>query len=88
MEHERNGSRDFSSSYEKKQILFLVQNFRFDVLQTQLERKKVDKLAPIRYLFEEFVSNFKSTYTPSEYVTMDEKLDEFRGLCSFNQYSK
>ncbi|KAJ8971354.1 hypothetical protein NQ317_002961 [Molorchus minor] len=50
------------------------------------ERKKIDKLAAIRGVFEHFVDNCKAYYTPSEYLTIDEKLEPFRCRVSFLQY--
>lgn len=46
----------------------------------------LDKLAPIRDLFDEIVASFKKYYSPSQFVTIDEKLEAFRGRCSFRQY--
>lgn len=49
-------------------------------------RKKEDKLAPIRKVFDAFVTNCRNAYTPFYYVTIDNKLEAFRGRCSFRQY--
>jgi len=43
-------------------------------------------LAPVRQIFDLFVENCKTSYIPSEYLTLDEKLEAFRGRCSFKQY--
>ncbi|KAE9525832.1 hypothetical protein AGLY_014058, partial [Aphis glycines] len=40
----------------------------------------------IRWVFEYFVDNCKKAYTISEYVTIDERLQAFRGHCSFKMY--
>ena len=53
---------------------FLLCCLRFDDKATREEREKVDKLAPIRQIFEMFVQNCKKNYTPSEFVTIDELL--------------
>lgn len=65
---------------------FLLRNLRFDDMNTRIERKAEDKLAPIRELFEEFVHACQRCYTVGEYVTLDEMLEAFRGRCSFRQY--
>ncbi|KAJ8942151.1 hypothetical protein NQ314_010142 [Rhamnusium bicolor] len=65
---------------------FLLQCLRFDNIHTREERKQVDKLAPLRQIFDEFVRCFKSAYRHSELVTIDEKLEAFRVKCSFRQY--
>ncbi|XP_045450966.1 piggyBac transposable element-derived protein 4-like [Melitaea cinxia] len=53
---------------------------------TRLERKQTDRLAPIRSLHDKFVLHCQENYDPSEYLTIDEKLDSFRGRCVFVQY--
>lgn len=63
----------------KKRFRFLLQALRFDDSDTRHERKIINKLAPIRSIFEEFVKD----YVVSEFVTVDEMLDAFRGRCSF-----
>ena len=65
---------------------FLLCCIRFDDKATQASRKLLDKLAPIRDLFETFVQNCLSNYSPSELVTIDEMLVAFRDRCPFKQY--
>ena len=65
---------------------FLFCCLRFDHKATLEERKKVDKLAPIRQIFEMFVENCKKNCTLSEYGTIDEMLVAFRGRAPFRQY--
>lgn len=65
---------------------FLLRCLRFDNRRTRIERKKLDKLAAIREFFEQFVEHCKTGFSHSEYVTVDEKLESFRGRCSFRQY--
>lgn len=65
---------------------FLVRNLRFDDFTNRSERNDIDKLAPIRELFEVLVQNFQNNFIPSEYLTLDEQLIAFRGRCSFRQY--
>lgn len=48
--------------------------------------RQTDKLAPIRDVFDSFVEKCKTAYTPFQNVTIDEKLEAFRGRCSFRQY--
>ncbi|XP_025407202.1 piggyBac transposable element-derived protein 4-like, partial [Sipha flava] len=64
----------------------LVRNLRFDDFTNRSERSEIDKLAPIRELFEVLVQNFQNYFIPSEYLTLDEQLIAFRGRCSFRQY--
>ncbi|UYV65868.1 hypothetical protein LAZ67_3005763 [Cordylochernes scorpioides] len=70
----------------QERFLFLLRCLRFDYITTRKERKKLDKLAPIREFVEAFVYNCKKLYTPGENNTIDEKLIPFRGSCGFRQY--
>lgn len=65
---------------------FLLRFLRFDDLETREARKSLDKLAPIRDFFAKFVENCKKNYSLGQQVTIDEKLEGFRGRCSFRQY--
>ena len=47
---------------------------------------KYDHLAPIRDIFINFVINYKKCYSLGQNVTLDEKLEAFRGKCVFRQY--
>nr|XP_023026647.1 piggyBac transposable element-derived protein 4-like [Leptinotarsa decemlineata] len=76
----------FRLTMSKQRFCFLLQHIRFDDSTTLYARKKYDKLAPIREIFDNFVNNCKTAYSPFEYVTIDEKLEAFRGRCSFRQY--
>ena len=76
----------FRLTMSLERFRFLLRHIRFDNKATRLQRQKTDKLATIRDLFELFIANCKSTYTPSQYTTIDEKLEAFRGRCSFRQY--
>lgn len=70
----------------EKRFTLLLQCLRFDNGKSRDERRKIDKLAPIRAIFDVFVENSLAAYTTSEYVTIDEKLEAFRGRCSFRQF--
>jgi len=70
----------------ERRFLFLLETIRFDDIRGKNVRKQVDKITHIRKVFENFVGNCKNTLSASEYVTLDEKLQSFRGRCSFRQY--
>ncbi|UYV82718.1 hypothetical protein LAZ67_22000664, partial [Cordylochernes scorpioides] len=65
---------------------FLLRVIRFDDKATRNERLRQDKLAAVRLILDTFVKNCQKHYSPSEYITVDEKLDAFRGKCNFRQY--
>ncbi|KAJ8929413.1 hypothetical protein NQ314_017899, partial [Rhamnusium bicolor] len=63
-------------------VTMSLQHFRillrflgFDDIQTKIARRELDKLAPIRELFDKFVTNCKKNYSVSQQVTVDEKLE-------------
>ena len=65
---------------------FLLCCIPFDYKATRASRKLLDKLAPIRDLFETFVQNCLRNYSPSEFFAINEMLMAFRGRCPFRQY--
>ncbi|XP_069680912.1 piggyBac transposable element-derived protein 4-like [Periplaneta americana] len=69
-----------------KRFLFLLRCIHFDDKRTRQERRVSDKLAAIRTILDQFVANCKNSYNVSDFVTVDEKLQAFRGRCSFLQY--
>lgn len=76
----------FQKTMSRTRFLFLMRCLRFDNINDRKSRREVDKLAPIRKFFETFVSNCKKAYNVGEFVTIDEKLEPFRGRCGFRQY--
>ena len=69
-----------------KRFKFLLCQMRFDDSTTREERRSADRLAPIRDIFESVVASFRQMYSPTEFVTLDEALEPFRGRCGFVQY--
>lgn len=80
------GVEKFRMVMSIKRFKFITRCLRFDDKITREERKKTDRLAAIREVFTIFVANSQKCYTLSENVTIDEKLEGFRGRCIFKQY--
>ena len=80
------GLEIFHHTMSYKRFLFLLRCLRFDDVRDRLKRKELDKLTPIRSVFELFVNNCKKLYSLGEFITIDEKLEPFRGRCPFRQY--
>ena len=80
------GVMKFRKTMPLYRFRFLLASLRFDDSQTRPERQKFDKLAAIRTIFDQFTSQCKIVYSPSEYLTIDEQLQSFRGRCLFRQY--
>lgn len=76
----------FSCVMPRQRFEFLIQNLRFDDKNTRNDRKATDRLAPIREIWDLFITNCKENYEPGTNVTIDEQLLSFRGRCSFIIY--
>lgn len=76
----------FAACMSYNRFLFILSKIRFDDKETRDERRISDKMAAVREMFTEFVSNCKKNYCHSEFLTIDEMLVPFRGRCSFIQY--
>lgn len=76
----------FRAVMSEKRFHILVRAIRFDNKDTRRERQKIDNLAPMREIFEGFVKRSIESYSPGEYVVIDEMLEAFRGKCKFRQY--
>lgn len=76
----------FRSVMSEQRFYILLRALRFDDIETRNDRKSIDKLAPIRVIFDGFVKRCLECYTVGENCTIDEMLEGFRGRCSFRQY--
>lgn len=65
---------------------YFVQHIHFDDKVTREGRQRVDKLAAIHEYFEESKWNLPKYYLPSQYATVDEMLQNFRGKFRFRVY--
>ncbi|KAF2890813.1 hypothetical protein ILUMI_15360 [Ignelater luminosus] len=74
-----NAIKKFGLVMSIKRFKILIRCLRFDDRTTRSERKALGHLAPIREVFEKFVKNCQSFYSPSENVTINEMLSGFRG---------
>ena len=76
----------FRNTMSINRFQFLMVCLRFDNIENRKDRLAIDKLAPVRGILDKFIENCKQAYTPSQYLTIDEKLESFRGRCAFKQY--
>jgi len=67
----------------RKRFLLIKSLLRFD---DPLRRDRDDPLAPIRTVFEQFITRLRQFYVPCPYLTIDEQLLEFHGRVKFKQY--
>lgn len=76
----------FRTTMSLNRFQFLTSCLRFDDKASRAQRKETDKFAPIRQIWELFISNCRTLYTPHEYCTIDEQLMGYRGNCPFRIY--
>lgn len=82
------GVEFFPLAMSLRRFKFLLRAIRLDDINTREERKVLDRLAPVRDIFEQFVEKCQQNYNVSEFVTVVEMLESFRGHCAFRQFIK
>lgn len=65
---------------------FISNCLRFDDKSTRKERVKMNKLAPIKEIWDLFLDNCKDCYQPGPYLTIGEQQVGFRGRCGFKMH--
>lgn len=78
----------FVAALSRDRFCQISRYIRFDDKISRAQRKSIDKLAAIRDIWEDFVSNCRNCFEPFETVTVDEQLVGFRGRCPFRQFIK
>lgn len=63
----------FRTTMSLNRLQFLLICLRFDNVKNRKEKMKIDKLGAGRGILESFIENCKQSYTPSQYLPMDEK---------------
>ena len=64
----------------------ILRFLRFDDPSTRLERSLLDKLAPIRHVFDSINASLNRSYSPGKWLTVDEHMARYRGKCPIRQY--
>ena len=82
------GIQIFRCGMSQQRFRFLLRALRFDDKRDRAARIAVDKLAPLREVFDFIVLKCKQNFSVAEYTTIDEMLWGFRGRCSFRQYMR
>ncbi|XP_047106979.1 piggyBac transposable element-derived protein 4-like [Schistocerca piceifrons] len=80
------GRNIFRATMSHETFCKISRVLRFDKKSTREERRRTDKLAAIRSIWEKWVEVLPKLYNPGENVTVDEQLVAFRGRCPFKQY--
>ena len=71
----------------RERVKTILRFLRLDDQATRIERAKVDKLAPIREIFDMVNNALRSAYHPGTFVTIDRHLCRYRGRCHVNFYN-
>ena len=82
----RNGNQLMRCTFSRNRFLKLGNMLRFDDKATTTERRERDVFAPIRDVWEKFLSTLKKHYNSGPFVTVDEQLIPWRGRCCFLEY--
>lgn len=61
----------------------LLRCLRFDDIEDRDQRRALDKITHIRYIFEKFVVNSTNAFKSSDYLTINEQLVAFWLKCPF-----
>lgn len=80
------GRAIFRATMTLKMFHKISRVIRFDDKDTRKGRRARDKLAPIRDVWDTWVSLLPMMYNPGTNVTVDERLVPFGGRCPFKQY--
>ncbi|KAK7120985.1 hypothetical protein R3I94_020837 [Phoxinus phoxinus] len=84
--HGVSGRAIFRATMPLKTFSIMSRIFCFYKKVAESGRKKDDKLAPIRDIWEKWVQRLPLLYNPGPSITVDECLVPFRGRCPFKQY--
>jgi hypothetical protein len=85
---EINGRPFYKGTMSRNRFLQILKHLRFDDVTTRVERRKTDKFAPMRNVFEMVASTFPSNFKAYQCTTVDEMLSLYRGRCPFKVFMK
>lgn len=80
------GRAIFRATMSLEKFTTISRVIRFDDKANRIERRRTDKLAAVREIWDKWVEVVQKLYYPGENVTVDEQLVAFRGRCPFKQY--
>jgi len=85
---EINGRSFYKGTMARSRFLQILKHLRFDEANTRIERRKTDKFAPMRNVFEMVASTFPSNLEGYQCTSIDEMLSSYRGRCPFKVFMK
>lgn len=81
-----NGRPIFNKIMSRARFQQILRVLRFDDAKNRRRNRSLDKLQPIREVFDTWDSYLRDAYIPGACMTVDEQLLCFRGRCPFRQY--
>ncbi|KAG5869084.1 hypothetical protein JTB14_027512 [Gonioctena quinquepunctata] len=78
----------YPATMSRDRFFALTKCIHFDNMATRAERRAVDKLVPIRCIFDMIVGNFKRMMYPGSHMTIDEQLPGFRDRAPYRVHMK
>ncbi|XP_047224113.1 uncharacterized protein LOC124869915 [Girardinichthys multiradiatus] len=82
----RFGNPDIKAIMPRNRFFEIKRYLRFDNKDTRKERIQTDKFAAISDIWQRFVQNCVSSYSPGQHVTVDEQVFPSKVRCPFLQY--
>lgn len=75
------GIESFHATMSIQRFRYLLRCLRFGDIRDRESRREIDKLAPLREVFEILVHNCQKSYSIGAFVIIDQELMKFRGKC-------
>ena len=85
---ETRGAAIFRATMGRQRFELITRFLRFDEKQSRDERKRNDKLAAIRTVWNTFLQRCHNSYIPGYSVTVDEQIIPFRWRAPFKVYMR
>lgn len=80
------GPSIISHFMSRNRFLLIMKHIRFDSKQTRAARVAVDRFCLIREVWDRFIQNSQSSYSPGQFLTVDEQLVASKTRCAFTQF--
>ncbi|XP_039481962.1 piggyBac transposable element-derived protein 4-like [Drosophila santomea] len=76
----------YCSTMSRDRFNFLIRCLRMDDKSLRPSLQIADRFMPVRKVWDMFIEQCKTSYTPGSHTTIDEQLLGFRGRCPFKMY--
>uniref|UniRef100_A0A1I8N7Z3 PiggyBac transposable element-derived protein domain-containing protein n=1 Tax=Musca domestica TaxID=7370 RepID=A0A1I8N7Z3_MUSDO len=76
----------YTSAMSRERFKFLIRCLRMDDKALRASLQPTDRFLPVRKVWDMFIEQCHTSYTPGSHTTVDEQLLGFRGRCPFKMY--